>query len=753
MLRFLLVLLVYLPLHAQQHVVTVRSPSGETPMCNLLITGQPSVYSSDSTGTIVFPFPIERDSVQLKLYCQSFEPQSWIVLQQDPKETQIILQAPIQQLHEVTIRHVVSPIRLAPTPLTTMRYDAAFFEKNPVTNLLDMVPHITGVRQQTNCNVCGTSDIHINGLEGPYTLVVLDDVPLVGGLSSVYGLAGIPSFFLENLEVTKGPASSAFGSEAIGGVIHAKTIPVSNRFQVGVQQLTTSNLESTTDFGVNIPLGKHLSVFTSGQWGSLRHLIDQNTDGFTDVPLYDRIAGFQRWSWRDTSGFDIQFCGKFLREKRWGGQLTWNEDWLGSDSIYGEHITTQRLEAQLVVKHRALPRLRLLQHVNQHRQQSFYGTMPFHARQAFSFSQVEYRRSRGKHQRLLGGNLRILYYNDNSVLTQSFTSLQDSMHRTIQPGVFWEENRIWNTRHHTWVSFRLDFHPVHRWIPTTRLAHQFSWKNQTLRMQAGTGFRVVNLFSEDHAALTGSRKIIINEQLLPERSWSSQISHEWKRSRNNQQFQWITSVFYTYFSNQIIADYDSHPDEIRYQNLVGYARTTGIQHDFSWMGKQWSYQVGVVVQDVRIFSSTVHERPMLTEQFSGTMAISYKTRKQRWSFDYTHFWVGSMRLPRASALDPRPVYSRPYIIHNLQASFHYSRRLSVFGGVKNLLNWTPNRGIPFLIARAHDPFDKQVTTDATGQVVATAENPYALTFDPTYVYAANEGIRIFLGFRWRFDKK
>ncbi|NCP59391.1 MAG: TonB-dependent receptor, partial [Flavobacteriales bacterium] len=72
----------------------------------------------------------------------------------------------------------------------------------------------------------------------------------------------------------------------------------------------------------------------------------------------------------------------------------------------------------------------------------------------------------------------------------------------------------------------------------------------------------------------------------------------------------------------------------------------------------------------------------------------------------------------------------------------------VYGGLKNLLNWTPNRGNPFIIARANDPFDKNVTFDTNGNAVATAENPYALTFDPSYVYAPNQGRRLFFGLRY-----
>ena len=64
------------------------------------------------------------------------------------------------------------------------------------------------------------------------------------------------------------------------------------------------------------------------------------------------------------------------------------------------------------------------------------------------------------------------------------------------------------------------------------------------------------------------------------------------------------------------------------------------------------------------------------------------------------------------------------------------------------MNWTPNRNNPFIIARADDPFDENVAFDANGNALATPENPYALTFDPSYVYAPNQGIRGFLGIRY-----
>lgn len=741
-------------LFSQEHTIQLHANTKQAFECTFILEGEKSPIEVNQTGKIVFTFPEKKDSVRSQLYCISFEPIQRIFYKKDTNHIHLQLVEITQELNEVQITQQRIPIRLTASPLTSIELDAHYFEKNPVTNLLDMMPQITGVRQQINCNVCGTGDIHINGLEGPYTLVVLDDVPLIGGLSSVYGLSGIPSFFLESLEVTKGPASSAFGSESIGGVIRAKSLPASNQFQVGVQQLITSNLESTSDFGINIPLSKKLSVFTSGQFGYLNTKLDANGDQFTDIPLYNRTAAFQRWTWDDTNGFFFQLSGKFLLDNRWGGQLNWNETWLGSDSIYGESIRTEREEIQFILKHQKWKSIRFLQHVNRHRQTSYYGTMPFHAKQHVSFSQFEYRKKGKKRNVFAGMNLRMMQYNDNTVLTQSFLTDQDSLQQLIQPGVFWEENWKWNSKQHSWFSVRLDFHPVHGFIPTPRLAHQFSWKKHEIRFQAGTGFRVVNLFSEDHAALTGSRKVVLSERLNPERSWSFQASHEAKKTTKHSQFLWISSLFYTQFSNQIIANYDLDPNEIHYQNVTGFARTMGIQHDFSFIWKNsFTFQVGLVMQDVQIHSEEIQKRPVLTERFSGNMSVSYLTKNQKWNFDYTHFWIGSMRLPLLSELDPRPEFSRPYIIHSLQTTYHLKKNMHLFFGIKNIFNWTPNRGIPFLIARAHDPFDKEVITNQNGSVQATSENPYSLTFDPTYVYASNEGIRFFIGFRWRINQK
>ena len=126
-------------------------------------------------------------------------------------------------LDEIVITGTMKPVTRSSTPVPVEVYKPSFFKKNPTPNIFDALQNVNGVRPQLNCNVCNTGDIHINGLEGPYTLVLIDGMPIVSGLSTVYGLSGIPNALLERVEIVKGPASSLYGSEAVGGLINIIT--------------------------------------------------------------------------------------------------------------------------------------------------------------------------------------------------------------------------------------------------------------------------------------------------------------------------------------------------------------------------------------------------------------------------------------------------------------------------------------------------------------------------------------------------
>lgn len=104
-------------------------------------------------------------------------------------------------------------------------------KQNPTPNIYDAMQNVNGVRPRLNCAVCSMGDIHINGFEGPYTMVLIDGMPIVSSLSTVYGLMGIPTSLVDRVEVIKEPASALYGSETLEVLI--KIITTNAVFDAG----------------------------------------------------------------------------------------------------------------------------------------------------------------------------------------------------------------------------------------------------------------------------------------------------------------------------------------------------------------------------------------------------------------------------------------------------------------------------------------------------------------------------------------
>ena len=152
-------------------------------------------------------------------------------------------------LDEVVISGTLRQVSKLKSAVQIELYTADFFRATPKASFFEAIEGINGVRPQLNCNICNTGDIHINGQEGANTMVLIDGLPLVSGLSTVYGLSGIPQSLIKQVEVIKGPASTLYGSEAIGGVINLITKLPENVHRFNIESYTTSWGEVNVDLG------------------------------------------------------------------------------------------------------------------------------------------------------------------------------------------------------------------------------------------------------------------------------------------------------------------------------------------------------------------------------------------------------------------------------------------------------------------------------------------------------------------------
>lgn len=717
---------------------------------NISVLGNERITKSDSLGVYTFlNIPVGQYRLQVTGVGFKKMEKSITVKQNETVELNFDLSNYQTSLEEVVVTGTLKSVNRLESPVPVEVYTPGYFRMNPTPSIFDALQNVNGVRPQLNCNICNTGDIHINGLEGPYTMILIDGMPIVSSLSTVYGLSGIPNSLVEQIEIVKGPASSLYGSEAVGGLINIITKKPENAPMFSADFFSTSYLEHNADLGFKFKVGNKATVLTGLNYFNYSNPVDHNHDNFTDVTLQDRISVFQKWEFKRKEDRKFSLGARYLYEDRWGGEMQWNKSYRGGDQVYGESIYTRRYELignyQLPLKEKMFFAFSL----NKHDQDSRYGTTSYIAEQQIGFGQLTWDKTIKNHDFLFGAALRYTFYDDNTPAT---TGLNQAIAKnTWLPGLFVQDEIAFHDAHKLLLGLRYDYNSVHGNIVTPRAAYKWSInENNILRLNAGTGFRVVNIFTEDHAALTGARSVEIPNKLKPEKTYNVNLNYLKKIYTENGNFIGIeSSAFYTYFNNRIIGNFDVDPNKIIYDNLNGYAVSKGLSANVDvTLNNGLKIILGATYQDVSTVEDGIKTQQILTEKVSGNWAVSYKIRPLKLSVDYTGNIYSPMRLPLLSATDPRKEFSPVWSIQNIQFTYAGLKRFELYGGVKNILNWTPNKGNPFIIARANDPFDKQVQLDGGGQVVVTPDNPYGLTFDPSYVYGPNQGIRGFFGIRF-----
>ncbi|MEY4203836.1 MAG: hypothetical protein RL013_1539 [Bacteroidota bacterium] len=654
----------------------------------------------------------------------------------------VILLAPSETaLNTVVISAAVKDVSKDLSPIPVEIYTSGFFQKNATPGLFDALTLVNGVRPQTNCNVCGTGDIQINGMPGAYTMITIDGMPIVSGLSTVYGLSGIPNGLIDRVEITKGPAGAFYGSEAVGGVINVITKNALTAPRFTLDAFASSVGETNIDAAAGTRTGNATSLLGVNYF-RYQNPLDINGDNFTDVTLQNRVSVFNKWAFRRKNNYAASLAARYVYENRWGGEMQWEPRWRGTDSIYGESIITNRMEVlgryQLPVTTR---KILLDASWNLHDQSSVYGNITYLGRQQVAFSQLITDLPLGeKHEAVLGGALRFTLYDDNSPATISPDGLSNRPSKIWLPGVFIQDQISLNGRNRLLLGLRYDYNSAHGSILTPRI----SWKwvkdvQHSLRVTTGSGYRVANIFTEDHASLTGARTVVIAQNLRPERSWNGNINYTRKFfPAHASVISMDASLFYTYFTNQIIPDYDTDPDLIIYDNLDGHAVSSGgsLNMDFSFL-HGFRIVAGATVLNVFRMEQGLRLPQLYAPPFSGTWAVTLPVSRLKLTIDYTGNVNSPMRLPVFPG-DYRPEYSPWFSIHNIQFTRELKEGLKLYAAIKNIAGFYPREDV---IMRSFDPFDKQVDVD----------NPNGFTFDPTYNYAPMQRQRLLVGLRWTLN--
>jgi outer membrane receptor for ferrienterochelin and colicins len=595
-----------------------------------------------------------------------------------------------------------------------------------------------GTVQATTTNVITNSkELRILGLSGVYNQVLFDGIPMFQGLTYTYGISSIPGVLVDNIFVVKGTSSVLQGFESMVGQINV--MPQSNVKNVPLLVNMYVNSFGENHYTVNSRFGKK-------KWNNIisAHMVqpaqrwDRDDDKFMDLPLLTRYAIYNKTSYgnENAKGFYGYLSGRFLWEQRVGGQMNYqiNSD-LGSQSVYGQKVQYHQGDVQLKTGYRlnAKQKIAFVGSVFGQNQNSWFGTVKYFANQKNIYSNLQYELDwKEQHELKAGVSYRQLQLNEDigfsdTLLNRTYDG--NYLRQEQIPGVFAENTFKWKGGIWSLITgVRADYHNQFGWQITPRSMLKYDISEQsTIRASVGTGWRTVNLFSENIGLLVSSRNILFVEPLEPEKAMNWGVNYLRKIKGKNLSGLITFDFYQTRFQNQFFPDYDSEPQKALIYNFKGQSISNGFQTDLTLkFHKAYEFKMAYNFLDVYRMVNQNKELLPFNAKHRLLFGVSYNPQSNKWRADFISHWFGKQRLPNT---DFNPIEfqqaktSQPYFLMNLQITKKW-KSLELYGGCENLLNFRQNRPI------------------------VSWQNPFSPYFDTSFNWGPTRGREFYIGLRY-----
>ncbi|HEY6361693.1 MAG TPA: TonB-dependent receptor, partial [Vicinamibacterales bacterium] len=521
-------------------LVVVRSADGPVASADVQAGGAKAVTGAD--GTVSLRLPAGR--IDVIVTRDGFDPAAAPVDVPAGSDARLdIAMVPQSEIAETVIvsatrterRIEDEPLRVEVVPEEEVQ-EKIVMTPGDVSMLL---AETNGLRVQTTSPALGGASVRIQGLNGRYTQVLADGLPLYGGQSGSASILQIPPMDLAQVEVIKGVASALYGMSAIGGVVNL----VSRRPRAGAPEREVL-LNQTSHRGTDAALWIAQSL--DDRWGvsllggtHFQNRSDLDDDGWTDLPMYRRLQARPRVYWDNGSGRSILMALGAMSEQRRGGTM------MGATAPDGaphpENLDTTRFDGGLVGRF-LIPGGRVLavraSSMTQRHEHTF-GSVTEGTRSRTWFGETSLTGTSGRHTWVGGAALQRDAFSSPEVPRFDYT-------HTV-PGVFGQDDYAVTPRLTLSASGRLDVHSEFGTFFSPKLSALLRpGANLTFRVSGGRGHFAPVPFTEETEA-AGLSPLAPLGALEPEHGDSLAGDVTWSRAP----LEITTTLFYSRIENAL----------------------------------------------------------------------------------------------------------------------------------------------------------------------------------------------------------
>ena len=712
------------------------------PFANVSLKGTTIGTTTDETGHFqLINLPVGEQTIVVTIIGYKTEERRVSIEENTTIEIKFQLEEDIMNLEEVVVSADRSEQKRTEAPVIVNTIGNQIFRTSQSQTLGESLNFSPGLRLENNCQNCGFTQVRMNGMEGPYSQILINSRPIFSGLAGVYGLELIPSNMVEKVEIVRGGGSALYGSNAIAGTINIiLKDPVNNSYEGGAgYTLIGAGLEGSGEPAPDYSLNFNTSVVSDDLKSGLslygytrkRGLFDANNDGFSEIAALENLTFgarvFHRFGNKDRLTIDF-FA---INEERNGGNKL---DYPLHERDIAESLTHRMKVAGLTYERyfRDYDMLSVYASGQFLNRDSYYGALQSLSDYGFSRDRslnigLQYKAVLGQSSLVWGventsGFLldKKLGYPDLDNATVEDNIITDIPHTdntiiadqsSVTTGSFIQYELKMN-RLKAALGARFDHYQINDqaredqagkggnvFSPRISLMYEIMESLQA-RMSYSHGYRAPQIFDEDlHIETSGSRQVIHRNDpdLKPETSHSLMASLDYNHLIGPVYTGLLVEGFYTRLLDAFVNEF-GEPDEegtVLYtrMNAEGGATVMGINTELKLRPvRDFFLTAGFTVQNsefeiVQDFDETHFFR---TPDTYGFLAFDWDFSR-RFCLSGTGNYTGKMLVPYFGPEDPEGELRTSDNFFDLGLKLSYTLKLNgasleFFGGVKNILN-------------------------------------------------------------------
>ena len=706
--------------HIKGRVVEQLEDSSETSIlgANVYWEGTTIGVATDEQGFYQIPEP---ESYPATLVVSFVGYQIYTKIIKKWNHYHIILTPSIQQ-DEVKIKGKVNTTKFSTINTINMQtLTTGELEKAACCNLSESFSTNATVDVTFTDAVSGAKQIQMLGLDGIYTQITQENMPLIRGISSAYGLSYVPGTWIESIQIIKGAGSVINGFESLTGQINLEYYKPETAPKLFWNMYTNSEgkIENNLQFAKNNGNWKS-NLFTHVSYFDRE--VDNNRDRFLDMPKVKQFNVLNRWKYVGSKDFRIQIIVRGLVEDRVGGTIE------NAAFPYVVDIHNDLLEftskTGMLQQNSPGKSMGLQTSFRRHNQTAIFGKNDYRGFQESAYLNFIRQTYLGNTNHIL--KYGISYYADR--YTESFkgnidTSFSNKVRVDLMTGIFSEYAFKWRESFNLVAGIRADYYnntEEMNYLP--RLNMKYNPTEQTaIRLSAGRAFRVANVFVENTSFLASKRQITIGN-LNPEMAWNygTNITHNFRIFGREGTIN--ADAYRTVFENQIVVDIEND-GELSFYNLDGESYANSMQFDLAYeLFDRFDIKLAYKINDVHTTYNGEDKVAPLTPKNRALVNMAYATNFDKWKFDVTWNYIGKSRIPTHQLINKE--FSTSFYLINAQMTKKF-RKFDVYLGGENLLS------------------------EIQENPILMANNPSDELFDASLIYAPVMGRVIYAGLRYK----